>query len=159
MALTKRTINLGEHSVKVGWSFVKIVDGFPFDDKEGRDMQHNQFSIKVYGKDGKTGKTFQWYDSYSNYLDGVTGISDRTLLDVLENIIKEGLDGIEYSFEDFCDELGFDTDSRRAERSYKACQRDGKKLLELYDEQELREMLDALYEIETGDRKAAVAEA
>lgn len=40
--------------------------------------------------------------------------------DVLGSLILDASLG-EYSFEDFCSEMGYDEDSRRAERTWKAC--------------------------------------
>lgn len=163
MAITKRIIDLGKLGlIKVGWSFAGSIYGFPFDEEnEPYKAMHNKFRITVYGKDGRKFKTFMWYDSASSYDVGKETISDRELsTDILQHILKDCLDGLEFSFSDFCEELGWDTDSRRAERSYKACRRDGEKLLALgYSEEELRDIYNALSEAENDERTPGMVEA
>lgn len=56
--------------------------------------------------------------------------------DVLECLVSDAqAAGPETSFENFCDDFGYDTDSRKAERVYKACQRTGKHLKRLLGEE------------------------
>ena len=40
----------------------------------------------------------------------------------------------ENSFEDFCSEFGYDTDSRKAEKSYKACEKSAEKALRIFSD-------------------------
>lgn len=55
--------------------------------------------------------------------------TDPTVEDVLDCLASDSatIDNAR-NFEDWCGELGFDTDSRKAEKSYKACQRQDDKL-------------------------------
>jgi hypothetical protein len=39
----------------------------------------------------------------------------------------------DYTFEEFCSELGYDTDSRTAEKIYKKCKKQLEKLNKIYD--------------------------
>ena len=48
--------------------------------------------------------------------------SDYDLLNAFYCFVSDALSGLE-SFESFCDEFGYDTDSRKAEKIYKACKR------------------------------------
>lgn len=54
--------------------------------------------------------TFEFGQSLNN------GSKEPTMYDVLSCLEKSDVG----TFEDFCDEFGYDTDSRRAERTYKA---------------------------------------
>lgn len=55
--------------------------------------------------------------------------------------ILSGLEKYDYdSFEDFCGEFGYDTDSRNAERIYNNCKNEYLHLISLYNEEEM-EML------------------
>jgi hypothetical protein len=45
--------------------------------------------------------------------------------ETLDSILSDAQAG-EESFEDFCGNFGYDTDSRKAERLYRACQRTNK---------------------------------
>ena len=60
-------------------------------------------------------------DEYSGFYtqgSALTGIP--TLLDVLSCVLSDA-QYAEYEFDDFCDDMGYDTDSRRAERVHGAC--------------------------------------
>ena len=46
--------------------------------------------------------------------------------------LSDGL-GVKNSFEDFCSEFGYDSDSRNAERIYKVCEKTLKKLERVFD--------------------------
>lgn len=55
---------------------------------------------------------------------------DPDLADVLHCLLSDG-DACHYSFEEWCDSYGYDTDSRAAERTYLACVATGEKLSSL----------------------------
>jgi hypothetical protein len=59
-------------------------------------------------------------------------LSEPDAADVLDSLASDAL-GVEYSrdFEDWCTEYGYDTDSRRAHRTYALCIRQGAKLQHL----------------------------
>lgn len=68
------------------------------------------------------------------------------LADVLECLVLDAAYGVQ-TFKAFCVELGYDEDSRTAERTWKACRRIGDKLARLFTVEEM----DALtYETERG---------
>lgn len=52
---------------------------------------------------------------------------DPTVADVLSCLISDA-SGSDQSFADWCGDLGYDTDSRSAERVYKDCQREARRL-------------------------------
>jgi hypothetical protein len=53
----------------------------------------------------------------------------------------------ENSFEDFCNEFGYDTDSRNAEKTYRACVKANSKAIRLFGS-ELWEVMNAVNELE-----------
>lgn len=59
-----------------------------------------------------------------------------TAYDVLSCLIKYDVG----TFEDFCCEFGYDTDSRRAEQIYFACQKEYAQLQEIFTQQQLEEL-------------------
>jgi hypothetical protein len=61
-----------------------------------------------------------------------------TAYDILSCLEKYDYD----SFEDFCSELGYDTDSRSAERIYNACKEQYLQLCSLYNEEEMEILKD-----------------
>lgn len=64
------------------------------------------------------------------YIDELKKVSKPKPLnidDVLYCLILDAQFG-NYSFDDFCDELGYDNDSIKANETYKSCQKNGKKI-------------------------------
>lgn len=57
--------------------------------------------------------------------------TEDDLLNAFECFVSDALSG-ENSFEDFCNEYGYDTDSRSAERTHKACVKSNQKLKGIY---------------------------
>lgn len=64
------------------------------------------------------------------YIDELKAVSKPNVLnidDVLYSLILDAQSG-SYSFDDFCDEFGYDNDSIKAFETYKACQTNAKKV-------------------------------
>lgn len=76
--------------------------------------------------------TFEFGQSLYN------GSKEPTMYDVLACLTKSDPG----TFEDFCDEFGYDTDSRRAERTYKAVCKEYAAVERLFGD-----VMDELYEI------------
>lgn len=99
------------------------VKGFPFEADENHKMYHNEFIVTVkciYPDGKKKRRSFKYYDSAQACMDGKTELSPKDLLYCFRCFIDDALAGVD-TFEDFCGNLGFDTDSRKAERVHKAC--------------------------------------
>lgn len=58
---------------------------------------------------------------------GHNGVEPKAA-DVLDCLASDASSVENTSFEDWCDEMGWDSDSRKAERTYKACQHGAKRL-------------------------------
>jgi hypothetical protein len=58
------------------------------------------------------------------------------MADVLNCLIMDA-DAVGMSFADWCDNFGYDTDSRKAERTYFACQETGEKLRKVLTREEI----------------------
>lgn len=116
-------ITLQDMKFKVTAKFIEHVYGFPFD-KEDRKDWHNKFLISVtrFLDEGKVTRRFCFYGSTHNWQQGIKTLSDNYLEDTLRCFFDDALYGTE-DFDDFCANLGYDTDSRTAERTYKACRR------------------------------------
>ena len=69
---------------------------------------------------------------------------EPALADVL-SCLADDSDVVDYTFEEWCENLGFDDDSRKAEHTYKACLRLGEELREFLGAELLE---DLLYETE-----------
>ena len=55
--------------------------------------------------------------------------AEPTAKEVLECLVSDA-HGVDESFEDWCGEFGYDTDSRKAEKTYKACKKSTQKLMQ-----------------------------
>ena len=110
------TKNGNEIGIDVTSTFVEWVNGFPNDK---RDINpHGHFKIHLTTENGSD--SFDYYGSAFDAGNNKKILPDDDLLNALECIISDAISGT-YSFEEFCDEFGYDEDSRSAERIHKAC--------------------------------------
>lgn len=54
------------------------------------------------------------------------------------------MEAIEYTFDDWCANFGYDTDSRKAEKIFHACMEEGKKLLKIFTKDQIEELREVL---------------
>jgi len=115
---------------------------FPYSDSK---TIHNEFTVSVKNKDGVT-RRFKYYDSQANFEKGKTDLTEEDLKYCFRCFIEDGLDSTQ-TFEDFCDGFGYSTDSIRALKIYKSCQKTLKKLFDLgITENELTDIINELSE-------------
>jgi len=107
------TTNRSE-AYKVTARLISMGVSFP-NDKTSKTI-HNRFRVTVTTERGRA--SFDFYDSQANYQAGVTELTD--LDGALECFLMDASAGSE-TFEDFCANFGYDTDSRSAYKIYKAC--------------------------------------
>lgn len=88
---------------------------------------HNVYRVVL--RKGHRSYSFDFYDSLDNTRKG-NHPTEYDVLACLEPYIDD-------SFEKFCANYGYDTDSRRAERIWKACRKQSEKLSKLFTESEL----------------------
>lgn len=93
------------------------------------ETKHNKFSVTIKTENGKA--SFPFYCSQLDYIKGIKTMSESDLKHALYCIVSDSLSGVENTFEQFCSEFGYDTDSRNAERIYKSCKKIGGKLYPL----------------------------
>lgn len=77
----------------------------------------------VYITNMETGEKtrFTFWDSLNNTQRGVV-LDGEELLNAFYRFVSEACCGL-YSFSEFCNEFGYDEDSRKAERIFNACKR------------------------------------
>lgn len=96
------------------------------DDKQRRDIYKITLS--------RNGKRYSF-----NFGQSIAGADEiPTAYDVLSCLQKYDIG----SFEDFCGEFGYDTDSRKAEKIYKAVCKEYESLCRLYSDEELQLMAE-----------------
>ena len=121
----------------------KFEDGgvnFPNSDDK---MLHNKFKITVTNED-KISREFDFYGSNAEYKAGKNDLSEFDLKWAFRCFIEDSNSG-DMNFKNFCNGYGYDTDSRRAERIWKSCQKSLNKLIDLgLPRKELPAILDEL---------------
>jgi hypothetical protein len=96
-----------------------VTEGVTFpNDTAPRPMLHNKFRVTVATPSGKT--RFNFYGSNHDYMNGVTEMSESDLKHALYCMLSDSMAG-EQCYEDFCSEFGYDSDSRKARKIWKAC--------------------------------------
>lgn len=92
---------------------------FPNTDKKDNSL-HNQYKVTVKTPLGRT--TFDFFGSAYDYNNGITEMNESGLKHALYCFVSDSCSGKD-TFENFCSELGYDEDSRTAEKIYKSCVR------------------------------------
>lgn len=109
-----------------------IKSGVDFPDSKSNGL-HNKYDVSVTNAETGNKTSFDFYDSTHNYNNAVTEIKGEDLLNAFQCFISDAIAG-DYSFEDFCSEFGYDTDSRSAEKVYKECIKSMNKAKNVIDE-------------------------
>ena len=106
----------------------------------------NENSYTVYVKNTNTGKRTSF--DFWNSIVSPEFEREYDLLNAFYCFVSDALSGL-YSFEEFCGEFGYDTDSRRAEKIYKACRRAFDKFQRVsgYSESTMYDFINELSEI------------
>jgi hypothetical protein len=80
------------------------------------------FVVTISSDNGRT--RFNFYASYNDYKNRVRELDRAGMRNALECFISDGMSYENaYNFIEFCDEFGYNTDSRRARQIYDACGR------------------------------------
>lgn len=103
---------------------------FPFE--ANGSYTHNKFSISV--KNTSTGQrvSFDYYGSEHDYTHNIKEMNEGDLKQAFYCLISDSVSSID-GFENFCSEFGYDSDSRTAERIFKACEKQYNKAIKLVD--------------------------
>lgn len=92
-----------------------------FDEKSRNGLHSNTFKITVLNTDNSNEIDFLYHGSHADYKAGKKELNESDLLQAFECFLSDAIAG-DMDFEDFCNEFGYDEDSRRAERIHNACQ-------------------------------------
>ena len=98
-------------------------------DRGKPDLWHMHFKITLRGNGSRA--TFDFYGSQRDFDAFKRTLDDGEIKSAVRCILDDGASG-DMDFEDFCSEFGYDTDSRKAERTHKACQRTRAKLARVF---------------------------
>lgn len=131
----KTAVNYQQHAaellqkfgVKFSTKFLEHGRHFP-EDKESRDI------FGVTFRRGSSSFSLRFGQSINN--SDHAGSTAPTSYDVLAGIIKNDPG----TFEDFCGDFGYDTDSRTAERTYKAVVKEWQKVNRFFTSEEIEQL-------------------
>lgn len=119
-------------------------EGVNFPNDTNSNKYHNQFKVTVKNTDTKTRVSFDFYGSQNDYQNGVLELGQSDLKHALYSFISDSQAGT-MEFEEFCNEFGYNEDSRRAEKIHKACIKSFEKLEKLdISESEMYDYLNEL---------------
>jgi len=90
-------------------------------------MYCNQFRVSVQTNKGKV--SFKFSGSHNDYVNGIVDLDPEKF--VLYCFVSDAV-AAKDSFKDFCSEMGYDVDSRKAEKIYKECEKSLNKLFKIY---------------------------
>ena len=93
------------------------------------DMWHNHFKLTLRGNESRA--TFDFYGSQRDFEAFKRTLDDGEIKSAVRCILGDAVSG-GLDFEDFCSEVGYDTDSRKAEKVHKACQRTAAKIARVF---------------------------
>ena len=93
----------------------------------GKYENWNHHTITVYNTENKKRTSFDFWAS--NMKPNIEGNKEEILL-AFQNFLSDGLAGCE-DFNSFCWEFGYDTDSIKAFKTYKVCEKSTKKLIRI----------------------------
>lgn len=112
---TQTTITAGKEIFIVSAKLAAERTTSPWD-KDNRKVNKFKVSIKV----GDKRTSFDFYGSINDCNNGVIEMQENDLKHALYCFVSDSCSAKD-TFENFCGEFGYDTDSRSAERIYKAC--------------------------------------
>jgi len=121
---------------------------FPLSDEKDWTL-HNEFRVTACRilDAQKVCKSFNFYGSHSDYEGGKEELADEDLKFAFRSFIDDAIYGT-MNFDEFCSELGYDQDSRRAEKIHKMTQKATEKTRDLgIFDSELYDIINELSEM------------
>jgi hypothetical protein len=138
------TIQFNGVSFAVSASLVS--SGVPFPYEKNSRPQHNKYRVSVVCNNIR--RSFSYFDSVANYMANKKELSESDLKEAFYCFVSDSVSG-ENSFEDFCSEFGYDSDSRTAEKIWRACGRSYGKLKSLLPpDVDIYDLLNYLIDLE-----------
>lgn len=107
----------------------------------GGDMPENYNNHRVIVRNSRNGKRIQ-FEFWASLADPELR-KPSDLRNAFECFLSDAIAG-KQSFEDFCGDFGYDVDSRKAEKTWKACQRAAEKADRLLGDADLYDLANAL---------------
>lgn len=126
-----KTTFASKHEGQIKISSTLSNEGVRFPNADDKDQTvHNEFKITV-SKSARA--SFKYYMSQADYERGIIEMENRDMIYALMSFVDDAISG-EMEFHEFCGEFGYDEDSRRAEKVWKACQKSNEKAKRLFSD-------------------------
>lgn len=117
-----------------GLSATLTGEGVPFPNADEKDRTiHNEYRVVVtryIGGGDKVQRSFKYYDSQHNLEAGKRELGKANIELAFRSFIDDAILGT-LTFETFCRDLGYNSDSRRALKIYNECRRSSSKASDL----------------------------
>lgn len=97
-----------------------VNSGVKFTHQDSDKTFHNQFKVTITNVETSKNTKFDFYGSHNDYTKGVKELKDIELLEAFECFISDAISA-EEDFKNWCDNFGYDSDSRKAHKIYKEC--------------------------------------
>lgn len=108
-----------EGQIKISSTLSNMNMRFPNTDDKDQTV-HNEFKITVSKNGART--SYKYYMSQADYERGIIEMENRDMIYALKSFVDDAISG-EMDFREFCSGFGYDEDSRRAEKIWKACRK------------------------------------
>ena len=119
---------LADRSITFDYRYITTGDT----SETGENWPHHRYSVSLVREDHRP------YSINTEFKSGIGNTTEPTALDVLYSFIADLVNG--ESFEDWCGNLGYDTDSRKAEKVYLACLKQEENIKGMFTEAEIEEL-------------------
>lgn len=140
------TTTIQFNNVSFAVSSSLVASGVPFPYEKNSRPQHNKYRVTVVCNNIK--RSFSYFDSIANYMANKKELSESDLKDAFYCFVSDSVSG-KSSFEDFCSEFGYESDSRTAEKIWRSCGRSYDKLKTLLpSDVEAYDLLNYLIDLE-----------
>lgn len=120
--------------------------GVPFPGDMSRGGLHNEFKVTVKNTNDGNKTSFPFFASTFDYDRGVKEMDENSLLHAFYCLLFDAESGSQ-DFEWFCGNMGYDTDSRKAEKIWKACRKQYPKIQKIGAKDDLYELINELAEL------------
>lgn len=137
---TLKTIQTESGSVTFKISYSLTDEGVTFPNSADI-MKHNKFRVSIQTDFCR--RSFSFYGSNQDYTNGIVELDEPNLMQAFECFLLDAQCGQD-TFEEFCGNCGYNTDSRSAEKIHRECIKSFKKFNALFPNADLFDMVNAL---------------
>lgn len=123
----------------------RLVDGdYQFNGDDSRFNHHYRFQVRIQFNENV--RYFSYWTSYNDWRNGKEELDESDYKNALNCIFLDSY-AAQNTFEDFCSEFGYSTDSIKALGTYKDCKYNSKKMESLFSGLDLLSVQNELEEM------------